>query len=42
MSAQVLGIPIESHPKSGGGLLVRAKAKADKSMALTTLNLLKN
>jgi pilus assembly protein CpaE len=42
MSAQVLGIPIESHPKSGGGLLVRAKDKADKSMALTTLNLLKN
>lgn len=42
MSAQVLGIPIESHPKSGGGLLVRAKDTANKSMPLTTLNLLKS
>ena len=42
MSAQVLGIPIESHPKSGGGFLVRAKDTANKSMPLTTLNLLKS
>jgi MinD-like ATPase involved in chromosome partitioning or flagellar assembly len=42
MSAQVLGIPIESHPKSGGGLLVGAKDTANKSMPLTTLNLLKS
>ena len=33
MSAQVLGIPIESHPKSGGGFLVRAKDTANKSDA---------
>ena len=43
MSAQILGIPIESHAKGGsGGLLVRAKDAASKSMPLTTLNLLKN
>jgi hypothetical protein len=41
MSAQVLGLPIESHPKSGGGFLVRAK-DTNKSMPLTTLNLLKS
>jgi pilus assembly protein CpaE len=42
MSAQVLGIPIESNPKSGGGFLVRAKETANKSLPLTTLNLLKS
>jgi len=42
MSAQVLGIPIESHAKSSGGFLVRARDTANKSMPLTTLNLLKN
>lgn len=43
MSAQVLGIPIEAHPKSGGGgFLVRAKDAANKSVPLTTLNLLKS
>ncbi len=40
LSAQVLGIPIKSHPRSGGGFLVRSKQK--KSMPLTTLNLLKS
>ncbi|MCI0626333.1 MAG: AAA family ATPase [Acidobacteria bacterium] len=42
MSAHVLGIPIESHPRSGGGFLVRAKDTANKSLPLTTLKLLKS
>jgi pilus assembly protein CpaE len=42
LSAQVLGIPIESHPKSGGGFLVGARNTAEKSMPLTTLKLLKS
>lgn len=43
MSAEVLGIKIQEHPRApGGGLLVRAKDTADKSLPLTTLNLLKS
>jgi pilus assembly protein CpaE len=42
LSAQVLGIPINSHPKSGGGLFVRVKDTASKSLPLTTLKLLKS
>jgi pilus assembly protein CpaE len=45
LSAEVLGIKIQAHPRSPGtSLLVRAKdvANANKSLPLTTLNLLKN
>jgi pilus assembly protein CpaE len=43
MSAEVLGIKIQHHPGSpGGGLLVKAKDAASKSIPLTTLDLLKN
>jgi pilus assembly protein CpaE len=42
MSAAVLGIKVQQHPKyPGGGLRVGAKARADK-LSLTTLNLLKS
>ncbi len=43
LSAQVLGIQVDSGPTSpGGGLMVRARDSAAKSLPLTTLNLSKS
>jgi len=42
LSARVLGLPIQSHPKPTSSFLVRTKETATESMPLTTLNLLKS